>query len=128
MAEKAKRPCSKPGCPRLTSGGYCPAHHRPADERASASRRGYGRRWQRYRLMFLSRHPICEDPSGCEEPATDVDHIQAVDGPGDPLFWRSSNHRALCHGHHSRKTALVDRGFGHSPRRATPPAHQGEGG
>ena len=50
---------------------------------------------------------------GCGQTATlsnaDVDHIQAVYGPSDPLFWRHSNHQALIHDHHSHKTATLDR-------------------
>jgi len=36
--------------------------------------------------------------------ATQVDHIQPVLGPSDPLFWEHTNHQPLCHSHHSQKT------------------------
>lgn len=44
----------------------------------------------------------------------DVDHIVAVAGPADPLFWKTENHQALCGTCHKRKTALENGGFGMS--------------
>ena len=41
----------------------------------------------------------------CNRASCDVDHIKAVDGPNDPLFWETLNHQALCHSCHSRKTS-----------------------
>ena len=78
-------------------------------DRPSSARRGYGRRWQKYREAFLADHPLCQCgtwccPFGCSRLATDVDHIQPVSGPDDPLFWEESNHQALAHECHSRKT------------------------
>ena len=71
-------------------------------QRPSAARRGYGRRWQRYRLSFLAEHPICD--CGCGHPSTDLDHIIPATGPDDPLFWDPDNHQALTHKCHSKKT------------------------
>jgi hypothetical protein len=28
---------------------------------------------------------------GCDQPSTEVDHIKAVSGPNDPLFWDTDN-------------------------------------
>lgn len=84
---------------------------RPPDTaRPSAAKRGYGRRWQRYRLAFLAANPVCQyadpvDGTMCCEPAVDVDHVRAVTGPDDPRFWDAGNHQGLCHRHHSAKTA-----------------------
>ncbi|WP_312876112.1 HNH endonuclease [Paenibacillus alginolyticus] len=44
-------------------------------------------------------------------PSEHVDHIIAVNGPGDPLFWKEDNHQALCQPCHSRKTIAEDGGF-----------------
>jgi 5-methylcytosine-specific restriction protein A len=33
---------------------------------------------------------------GCKVFSQCVDHIQAVTGPSDPLFWVKSNHQAAC--------------------------------
>lgn len=70
--------------------------------RPNSAARGYGSRWRKYRLAFLSRHPVCA--CGCGHGATDVDHIKPVDGPDDPLFWDPKNHQPLTHECHSRKT------------------------
>jgi 5-methylcytosine-specific restriction protein A len=99
----------------VTRERYCPAHARQEtrrydQERGSAASRGYSSRWRAYRQMFLRAHPLCEicESEGKLTPASDVDHRQAVSGPGDPLFWDPANHRALCHACHSRKTAMED--------------------
>ena len=81
-------------------------------QRGSAASRGYDARWRAYRKSFIARHPIC-NTRGCRRPTTDVDHIQAVSGPQDALFWDPTNHQGLCHTCHSRKTATSDGGFGH---------------
>ncbi len=72
----------------------------PSDNRDSASKRGYGRRWRRLRLMVLRRQPMCQWP-GCFEAATDVDHIVSKRDGGDDSF---ENLQALCHAPHSQKT------------------------
>jgi 5-methylcytosine-specific restriction enzyme A len=101
-----------------------PTHGQPTprapDLRPSAAARGYGRRWRRYRLAFLGAHPVCQCrgpccPSGCNQLATDVDHVQAVTGPDDPRFWDPANHVSLCHACHSRKTAREDGALGRAP-------------
>jgi 5-methylcytosine-specific restriction protein A len=82
--------------------------HRPREARPSSHKRGYTRRWQAYRLWYLATHPLCATPD-CHQPAKQVDHVKAVTGPDDPLFWEETNHQALCHSCHSRKTATEDR-------------------
>jgi 5-methylcytosine-specific restriction protein A len=121
MPYSAPKPCRYPGCPALVrdGSGYCPAHKvergRAYDERRGSSHeRGYGAAWQRYSRTFLQMHPVCCTP-GCNQPSEHTDHIKAVSGPNDPLFWLEANHQPLCHSCHSRKTATVDRV---SPRRS----------
>ena len=118
MPSKPKRPCAQPGCPELVDSGYCDKHKQQAGyydkQRGSSSARGYGSRWQKYRRLWLSRQPLCIhclDKNRVTQ-ATDVDHIVAVSGPSDPLFWRPSNHQSLCHSCHSSKTARENGGFG----------------
>jgi 5-methylcytosine-specific restriction protein A len=117
----AKRPCARPGCPALVERGYCDACRpkSPAalaeQSRGSASGRGYGRRWQKVRLEYLARHPLCVDPYGVHGvmvvAATEVDHI--VPHKGDMTrFWDASNWQGLCKECHSKKTATEDGGFG----------------
>jgi 5-methylcytosine-specific restriction protein A len=80
---------------------------RPPERRPHASARGYGARWQRYRMAYLREHPLCVEclSRGRTEAATDVDHVRPATGPDDPTFYDPANHQALCHRHHSRKTA-----------------------
>lgn len=64
-------------------------------------------RWRRLRRLVLLDRPWCEDESGCHQAAKHVDHIVPIEEGGDP--WDETNLRPLCHPHHSRKTATVDR-------------------
>ena len=75
--------------------------------RPSTAQRGYGGRWQRYRAWYLAHHPQCEI---CRHAATDVDHIKRINGRHDPLFWEPTNHQAMCHSCHSKKTAREGKG------------------
>lgn len=74
--------------------------------RGSASKRGYGYRWQAIRAAQLEREPDCVV---CGEPATDVDHItpREMGGSDEP-----SNLQSMCHAHHSAKTARQSSGWG----------------
>ena len=126
--KRIMRPCAHPGCPNLVRppAKYCADHQADATvyarrhdkERGSANDRGYGVRWAKYRKSYLSQHPLCVMclAEGRVTPATDVDHIKPVSGPDDPLFWDPTNHQALCHSHHSRKTATENGGYGNSPK------------
>jgi 5-methylcytosine-specific restriction protein A len=91
-------PCRHPGCPNLD----CQVHgQRAPDNRPSAAARGYDRRWQRLRRMYLRAHPICEDEEGCDQAATEVHH-RIARAAGGTDEW--DNLQALCHSHHSKKT------------------------
>ena len=69
--------------------------------RGGASERGYDGLWQRFRMWFLRRHPLCAD---ClTEWATDVHHVMALRDGGERLD--EGNCQALCKTCHSRKTA-----------------------
>jgi 5-methylcytosine-specific restriction protein A len=115
---KAMRPCSYPGCPELVKSGKCERHakqeqRRQDDRRGSANERGYNYRWQKVRLAYLNRHPLCAE---CERagkivPANVVDHIIPHKG-NQSLFWNVSNWQPLCKQCHDIKTASEDGGFG----------------
>jgi len=112
------RVCSEPGCPELTRSGKCEAHRKAARKvsdakRPSSSERGYDAKWRRTRAEYLARYPDCEEP-GCNELATDVDHIDGQ-GPNGPRGHDWSNLRSLCHPHHSKRTAM-DQPGGFNPR------------
>ncbi len=83
------------------------------DNRASAAKRGYGRRWQRLRLKFLRANPLGEDCArqGKTTAATEVDHKAPHNGEPKLLYdW--DNLSSKCKPCHSRKTAKQDGGFG----------------
>ena len=120
MPSKPMRLCKQPGCNALVvSGeGYCDKHkkqrQKQSDERrGSSSGRGYGGRWQKYRIVFLGDNPLCVEclKNNDLTPATVVDHIIPHKGDYD-LFWDEDNHQALCKRCHDIKTATEDGGFG----------------
>ena len=75
------------------------------DDRPSACKRGYGRKWQRLRKMKLARRPMCEC---CGSPANEVDHVIALSAGGTNEM---DNLQSLCKSCHSRKTVAEDGGF-----------------
>lgn len=101
MPTRPPHPC--PTCGTPTTARTCPAHRR-----ASSAARLYGARWQRYRVAYLQRHPLCVlcRARGVTTAATVVDHITTH--RGDPvLFWAPTNHRAVCAPCHNQR---VDEG------------------
>jgi 5-methylcytosine-specific restriction protein A len=90
------------------------ATRRP-DHRPSAAKRGYGARWRKARMYFLTIHPLCVDCKKMDmiRQATVVDHIIPHKG-NQALFWDMANNwQSLCKKHHDIKTATEDGGFGH---------------
>lgn len=74
-------------------------------EKKSASARGYGYRWKKYREDFLFRKPLCVfcSKNNLVTAATVVDHIVPHNGDQN-LFWDTKNHQPLCkHCHDSVK-------------------------
>lgn len=115
------KPCSKPGCGALTTGGRCERHRaqiqREQDQRrGSAHERGYGAKWQQASKAWLRVHPLCQCPE-CKSGelrmtiATVVDHITPHRGDMR-LFWDSDNWQSMSKPCHDRKTAREDGGFG----------------
>ncbi|GAB3282555.1 hypothetical protein GCM10027347_58850 [Larkinella harenae] len=66
---------------------------------------GYTYRWQKFRLAFLRKHPLCIacQKKGIVTAATDVDHV--VPHRGDPIKFWAGPFQALCKPCHSAKTA-----------------------
>lgn len=119
MPTKPKIPCKHPGCPSLVLAGeqYCNVHkalhqqeQAQAETRSNSNARGYNRRWQKARLAFLHKNPLCVrcKQQGRFVRATVVDHIIPHRG-NQKLFWDQSNWQALCKQCHDRKTMKEDK-------------------
>jgi 5-methylcytosine-specific restriction protein A len=117
MPTRPLRMCTRPGCREFTPGVYCSSHQQRRaqayeQQRGTASARGYGARWRKYRQRYLIEHPWCVSCNGL---ANVVDHVKPHVGDVK-LMWDPKNHQAMCSSCHSRKTARVDGGFGNAPR------------
>lgn len=113
MPQRVERPCRAHLCPNTTSNknGYCDEHQALAVERrGSAYHRGYDKRWAKFRIRYLREHPLCVDcldkplPGEPVQPATEIHHIQKLRDRPD-LKYHPDNLMALCHKHHSIRTA-----------------------
>ena len=107
MPKKPKRPCSYPGCPRLTDGRFCEEHVKAEAQRYEkydrdpAVRRIYGRAWKRIRDSYVQQHPLCER---CQEqgkliPTEEVHHKVPLSEGGTHA---RSNLIALCKSCHAQ--------------------------
>ncbi len=120
MPTAARKACSHPGCPNKSDTGRCPDHRRQLNRqneqrRGNAHQRGYTSRWQKARIGFLAKHPLCAEceRNGTTTAATIVDHI--IPHKRDwKLFWTRANWQGLCKPCHDKKTARQDGGFGRS--------------
>lgn len=113
MPYRSNIPCKHPGCAALIPHGqmYCAEHKQlNKNDRAYASERGYGAKWQRERRKFLDSNPFCVKcyEEGHLTKATVVDHIKPHRGD-QKLFWDRSNWQPLCEHHHNVKTMTEDR-------------------
>ena len=107
---KPKRPCRKPGCPRLTTDGWC-HEHKPKNKNKSGHKEPHvlkwlnGSRYKKARAALLKEQPLCAKCKdvGRVTPANVLDHI--VPHKGNPaLFWDKKNWQALCKRCHDKKT------------------------
>ena len=115
-----KRPCARPGCPNLVVRGYCadcaPRFSSRAvaeQNRPSAAKRGYGRRWAAYSRTFLRNNPLCVGyPRGYhgEHFVTSevTGHVVAA-AKAPELFWEPTNHVPLCQDCNKRQ-AIAEEG------------------
>ncbi len=93
-------------CGKLVSG---PCDCKPPQ--GSTSKKGYGRKWQRFRESVFKKRlregkafcAECGHAFGADSPHGD--HITPVKGPDDPLFFVESNIQVLHAECHGRKTA-----------------------
>ncbi len=119
MPYKPKRPCSYPGCPKLTDGRYCPEHKKLMEkqydkyQRSKESSAFYrSSDWKKMRANYLIEHPFCVECNrhGKLTKATVVDHIIPI-RMGGPLL-EESNLQALCASCHTRKSIKEGSRFG----------------
>lgn len=110
MPHKPKRPCSYPGCPKLTAGRYCEEHEKKVTahynkyDRDPKIRNRYGRAWKRIRDSYIAAHPLCEQckQDGKLVPAEEVHHIIPLSKGGTHA---RDNLMSLCTSCHSTITA-----------------------
>lgn len=113
-------PCSGPVCKGKTlvrGRSYClPCARALEQRRGSSHERGYDNRWNKYRVNWLHRFPLCgmrldgqrhAEHSRCTRDgravaAIQVDHIKPIQEGG--LMWDPSNHQSLCEGCGARKS------------------------
>ena len=106
-----------PTCRQLIVGRSLPDLH-PAGGPAARVRscpRVLRARWRKVRALKLEADPFCSVclKAGRMTPATDVDHLERVDGPDDPRFLDWSLLDSKCHSCHSRRTAVEHSTFAH---------------
>lgn len=71
------------------------------DDRASAARRGYGRRWHKLRLLALARDRYTCRECGCVvDGSNPIDHVVPLEAGGEHTL---ANIRTLCRDCHERK-------------------------
>lgn len=93
--------------------------------RGSRHARGYTSKWDRERLRFLAKFPLCASHAEKQMvvAATVVDH--KIPHRGDEkLFWDRKNWQSLCATCHNAKTAREDGGFGNGRMRAVGEARE----
>lgn len=115
MPSKAPTACRRPGCGGLVVGGICsrcgPVRGLSSlGHELSASRRGYGRAWEKQRKRILLSEPICRlcDRRGLTVPATQVDHVipKSIGG-----LDQDDNLQPLCKRCHEAKGVFERRMF-----------------
>ena len=107
MPKRPKRPCSYPGCPKLTDGRFCTEHEKQEAVlyekygRDPAVRRRYGRAWKRIRDRYAAEHPLCEMclKEGRLTPVQEVHHILPVSKGGTHA---RDNLMSLCQSCHTK--------------------------
>jgi 5-methylcytosine-specific restriction protein A len=111
MPYKPKKPCSYPGCNKLTNNQFCEEHKKAADKaynqygRDKQSQSFYNSAaWKKLRSIKLCLDPLCEEcyKKGILSKATIADHIVPRKQGGVPLD--INNLQSLCQSCHSKKS------------------------
>lgn len=107
MPHKPKRPCSYPGCPRLTDGRYCAEHAKleakqyEMYKRDPETRKRYGTEWRKVRARYLQVHPLCE-MCKAEGKLTPTEHIHHKTPLSEGGTNNPENLMALCRVCHAK--------------------------
>jgi len=115
MPSKSLKFCSHPSCNELTTERYCDIHReqheliekekntRYEKARSKESAQIYDRTWQKVRLAYLKRNPLCEECLKQDRvtPAVLVHHIVPIKQGGNRL--NEDNLMSLCFAHHEEK-------------------------
>lgn len=103
------RPCTRPTCPNLSTGGLCAScRDIPAPEQKSTRKSNpfYGREiWRKESKAYRNAHPLCELCLPKTKVVAFVDHIHELSDGGEPLNW--DNLMSLCRSCHADKTARM---------------------
>lgn len=107
MPSRPRRPCSYPGCPKLTDEQYCEDHAAVARrqynkyQRAPDINKKYGRAWKRIRDRHITLHPLCEMclKEDMLTPAQEVHHILPISKGGTHS---QDNLMSLCRSCHNK--------------------------
>ena len=119
MPRRPPKPCSYPGCPKLTYERYCPEHKKLMNAQYDArlrDRRASGfyhsKEWKRLRQNFLVEHPFCCEcmKAGKLIKAVVVDHVVPIKQGGSALD--ENNLQALCPSCHGSKSIREGSRFG----------------
>ena len=117
LGSKSKHFCNHHGCTRLVTTTYCEEHaplHKPQDNRASASERGYDWAWHKFSVWYLAKpeHQFCalHISRHCKEIADCVDHIYGLQGPNDPRKYDLTAVQPACRECNLLKEKQVMRG------------------
>ncbi|MBX9877619.1 MAG: HNH endonuclease [Candidatus Obscuribacterales bacterium] len=125
MAVAPLKICAEIGCKATGTKSRCDQHalkerrdreaRRPKDHNKDYN----STEWKQERKEYLEENPFCEwlldDGSTCNQIAKHVDHKETLRAGGRN---DKRNYQALCHSHHSHKTAKYDGGFGNKKRSA----------
>ena len=109
MPSLPKTRCNFSGCSEIVPKGYCEKHQKQKKRQERSNRNLndqylYGTLWQKSRIRWLSKNPLCRicEENGRTVRAVLIDHI--VPHNGDKrLFWDSKNWQSLCNDCHEKK-------------------------
>ncbi len=112
MPNTARRPCAFQSCKAVVRTKYCSTHQHLQTKynsessrvsRGTTTEQGYGTVWQKVRLNYLNKHPLCAacELRGIQRAANEVHHKIPLRQDGKN---NEENFESLCKSCHSRLT------------------------